>query len=114
MRKNNLKLLTLDQLNELKSIYYFELDKLNKNILVCNTNYNRKTPHSINNHFTLNSKVRVIRVSKEAIKIWIELEQKYNLFDIQEVICILVFMLQEIDTTLVKKLLDKNILGRLV
>lgn len=114
MRKNNLKLLTLDQLNELKSIYYFELDKLNKNILVCNTNYNRKTPHPINNHFTLNSKVRVIRVSKEAIKIWIELEQKYNLFDIQEVICILVFMLQDIDTTLVKKLLDKNILGRLV
>ena len=113
MKKNNLKLLTLEQLNELKRIYYFELDELNKRILVCNTGYNRKTPHSINNHFTLNSKVRVIRVSKEAIKIWIELEQKCNLFDIQEVICILVFMLQEIDTTLVKKLLDKNILSRL-
>lgn len=113
MPANNTKLLTKRELKNLKDRYYFCLNESGTKIIVGNKYYKRETYHPISEGFSLNSKVRIIRLSKEAIKIWLELEQKYNLFEIQQVINILKMMLQEANATLVKKLLDKNILDRL-
>lgn len=112
-RSNNMKLLTSEELSKLKDIYRFELDESKENVVVVNNYYTRSTPHPISDNFTLNSKVRVITISKEAIKVWLELEQKYNLFEVQQVVYILQMMMQKVDTTLVEELLDKNILDRL-
>lgn len=112
MAGNNIKLLTKKELSNLKNLYYFKLDDSKQNILVGNNYMRRITPHPINKGFGLNSKVRVIKISKEAISIWMGLKE-YNLFEIQQAINILKMLFQEIDTTSVKKLLDKNILNRL-
>ena len=112
MAGNNIKLLTKKELSNLKNLYYFKLDDSKQNIIVGNNYMKRITPHPINKGFGLNSKVRVIKISKEAISIWMELKE-YNLFEIQQAINILKMLFQEVDATSVKKLLDKNILNRL-
>ncbi len=113
MKQNNIKLLTLEQLNKLKDMYYFNLNESGTKVIVGNTHYKRETYHPINENFSLNSKIRIVTITKEAIQIWIKLKKKYNLFDIQQVVYILSMMSQEVTTTLVKKLLDNNILDRL-
>ncbi len=113
MEGNNIKLLTQKELSNLKDLYYFKLDEAGQNVLVGNNYFKRITPHPVDEGFGLNSKVRVIKISKEAIQIWIDLNEEYNLFDIQQAINILKIMFQEIDAASIKELLDKNILDRL-
>ena len=85
--RNNIKLLTDRQLTELNEKYNFSID--GDNVVVDIKNYNRHTKHPITDSFFINSKIRKITLSPEAISIWIELTQdrlRYTLFDVQNAI----------------------------
>ena len=90
MARNNVKLLTEAQLNELNAWYIFKLSDDRKNVIVTFSHYNRQTYHSVDSSFSINAKtVRRITFTKEAIGYWIELldkRKKYTLLDVQDAI----------------------------
>lgn len=98
MSKNNVKILTDDELEFLNSRYSFELN--GDTILVKIQNYNRVTAHPADVAFSLNTKVRKIDITPDAIKIWNEhFKDKWSLFQVQNAMNILVatYQVPEID-----------------
>ena len=93
MNKNNVKILTNDELNFLKGRYAFELN--GDTILVKIQNYNRVTAHPANETFALNTKVRKVDITPDAIEIWDKhFKNKWSLFDVQNAINILIMTYQ--------------------
>lgn len=89
MSKNNVKIITPDELAYLNSRYEFEI--MGKNILVKIKNYNRVTAHPLNKSFSLNTKVRKVTITAEVIKVWHEsFKDRYSLFDVQNAVNILI------------------------
>lgn len=87
MPRNNIKLLTKEQQEMLDRAFYFELK--DDFIVVKLYNYERKTLHDRHKSFTINSKVRKVTFTKEAIDIWCDMynddpEMMTTLFDVQQ------------------------------
>lgn len=109
MAGNNVKLLTDRQLTELNRKYSFFVDE--NEIIVKVNDYNRKTRHPIDKSFSINSKIRKITISAEAISIWLELSKggSYSLFAIQNAVNKLYLTYQNITLLNVKKILSGTI-----
>lgn len=105
MARNNVKLLTAVQLEKLNQKYIFDAD--DDNIIVKIANYDRVTKHPKNEVFHINSKIRKVCFSMEAINIWLAIrnEYAYSLFDVQQAANILYVTYCPINTDSVLKLL---------
>lgn len=89
MNRNNIKILTDDEIKFLNSRYAFEVT--DDAILVKIQNYNRVTAHPKNETFALNTKVRKIDITPEAIDAWdTHFKKKWSLFEVQNAINILI------------------------
>lgn len=107
MNKNNVKILTDEELEFLESRYYFEIN--DNMILVKIHNYNRATAHSIDKSFALNTKVRKIDITPTAIDIWNNyFKDKYSLFKVQNAINILIMTYQTPDVSDVREQLERG------
>ena len=109
MARNNIKLLTNSQLVSLCDKYIFRIE--NDKISVETVNYARKTFHDIDKPFHINSNIRKVSFSVEAIKIWKELYErgeKFNLFEVQHVVNKIELMYQKADLNSVYKMLRKG------
>ena len=98
MNKNNVKILTEDELKYLKGRYDFEVN--DDVILVKIQNYNRVTAHPLGTTFALNTKVRKIDITPDAIRIWNKyFKASWSLFDVQNAINILIatYQVPELD-----------------
>lgn len=87
MTRNNIKLLTPAQLDKLNEKYIFDVD--DENIIVRLRNYNRITKHPKNKTFHINSKIRKVCFSLDAINIWLSIRESYknySLFDVQQAV----------------------------
>jgi len=107
MSRNNIKILTDVQLAKLNSKYLFILD--GDDIVVSNRNYSRDTRHPKNKSFAINSKIRKVTFSIDAINYWIECVTNdivdYSLFDIQQAVNKLYVLYQPINFKSVMKIL---------
>ena len=109
MSRNNIKLLSKEQLKQLNRKYYFEAD--DENIIVKLYNYNRITFHSKIKPFHINCKIRKVCFSMEAINAWLKLydqKEKYSLFDVQQAANILTITYQTVDENSIIKQLKKG------
>lgn len=94
MSKNNTKVISYDDMLFLNGKYDFEID--GSSILVKIKDYNRVTAHPVNNTFSLNTKVRKIDITPQAIRLWdSKYKNKHSLFEVQNAINILISTYQE-------------------
>lgn len=104
MANNNIRVMTEEELKFLKNKYSFEIkDDL---ILVTSKNFNRITPHKVDENFTVNAQIRKVKIDASSVKLWNEyFKEKYSLFEVQNVVNILTVLHQKIDLESVEKLL---------
>lgn len=106
MTRNNIKLLTPAQLDKLNEKYMFEVD--DDNIIVKLRHYNRITKHPRGKPFHINSKIRKVCFSMDAIELWLsirETHKDYSLFDVQQAVNSAYITYRPIDTTTILNLL---------
>lgn len=107
MSRNNVKLLTPEQLRLLKEKYIFNYD--GENVVVQLSDYNRITKHDAKQKFHINSKIRKIIFIPEVIEYWIELGVKnYSLLDVQQAANKLYVMYQPLTLDNLKKVLHEK------
>ena len=111
MSRNNVKLLTDRQRIELKEKYYFEYEE--GFVVVKLHDYGRITKHPDNKSFHINSPIRKVVFSLDAIRIWKELyadeKTRASLIDVQHAVNSLYVMYQPINTESVKKFMKDAI-----
>lgn len=111
MARNNIKVLTVDQLRRFNQKYVFDVD--DDDIIVTINGYDRITRHPKNESFEINSQTTVkrkVRFTLEAINFWLELREtplKPSLFDVQQAVNILTISYQKVDKENVIRLLKK-------
>ena len=89
MSKNNVKIITKSELEYLNSRYDFEVS--GNAILVKIKNYNRVTMHPLGKSFSLNTKVRKVTITPDAVNVWqTHFKSKFSLFDVQNAINVLI------------------------
>lgn len=107
MARANVKLLTNEELKFFNDVYIFDYD--DEYIIVSNKYYNRSTRHSRDATFFINSKVRKLTFTVEAINIWIELDKEFpkefSLVDIQQAVNTLFVLYKPISKKDVLKML---------
>lgn len=94
----NIKILTDDELRYLKEKYYFEITQSldgSKYIAVKTSTCNRKVLHDASKTFTINTAIKRVSITSEAVSYW-QLLPEYDLFTIQNTINILLITYQEI------------------
>ena len=110
-KRNNIKLLTQKELEQLNEKYFFELE--GDMILVCLHHYDRVTAHPVNKSFHINCKdVRKVCFSLDAIDVWkqmIKKTKKYSLFDVQQAVNKLHLMYLDTTYTNVERMLENGI-----
>lgn len=112
MSKNNIKLLTHEQLRQFNSKYTIEL--VENEIHVRTINYAKVTKHPADQAFHINAKnIRKIQFSIEAIEIWKKFctsykENIFTLFDVQQAVNSLIVMYQKPTFDNVKALLERD------
>ena len=106
MPRSNIKLLTKDERRYFKENYTFSIK--DDFILVKFNNYGRTVAHSIDEDFSIASKIRKIKISKEAIKLWMTKFQnsEYSIVDIQDAMNALTISYQPTDFDDVQSQLD--------
>lgn len=106
MPKSNIKLLTKDERKFFKDNYSFNVK--DDFILVKFRDYGRIVAHDANEDFSIASKVRKIKISKEAIKLWKEkfVNTDVTLVDVQNAMNALTIAYQATDYSDVKNQLD--------
>jgi len=111
MARNNIKVLTADQLKRFNQKYVFDVE--DDDIIVMINGYDRITRHPKNESFEINSQTTVkrkVRFTVQAINFWLELRNspmKPSLFDIQQAVNILTISYQKVDIDNVVRLLKK-------
>ena len=91
----NTKALTKDELEFLDSKYKFEL--IDKYIIVSCSGFDRKVLHEIDKPFSLNTSIKKLTITKEAIDFWIyKFKDNYSLIDVQNAINSLIVTYQDI------------------
>lgn len=111
MKRNNVKLISADDLKTMKEKYKFELDSSGNNILVKTNTNSRLTYHNSCKPFGINMVgKRVVVFSMDAISIWKELYSVYNysLLEVQNAVNKLYITFQEITTENVQKILSEE------
>lgn len=107
MKRNNVRLLTDAEIENVKSRFAFYVN--DDKIAVEAFKNNRITYHSINESFSLNIKnLRKITFTLDAINIWLTLllqKERPNLLDVQQVVNKLIISYQKINIDNVKKIL---------
>lgn len=89
MSRNNIKVMTDDELQFLNNRYMFQVD--GSQILVKIQNYDRVTAHPLDKGFSLNTRVRKVDITADAIKLWNDaFKSNYTLFEVQNAINILI------------------------
>lgn len=112
MKKTNLQLLTRDDLIYLNNKYTFDIK--DDFIIVSNTDYTRLTCHDINKKFSLNTKVKKVTITPQAIEIWKNCRNKdtgksdFTLFEVQDAINSLILTYQQPIEEYVKKELQRR------
>ena len=106
MPKSNIKLLTKDERKFFKDNYAFTVK--DDFVLVKYKDYGRIVAHDINEDFSISSKVRKIKISKEAINLWKDrfINTDTSLVDVQNAMNALTIAYQATDYTDVKNQLD--------
>lgn len=111
MSRNNIKLLTDRQRIELKEKYYFEYE--DGFVVVKLHDYGRTTKHPDDKPFHINSTIRKIIFSLDAINIWKELyldeKTRASLIDVQHAVNSLYVMYQPINVASVRKFMKDGI-----
>lgn len=105
----NIKLLTEKEKDELNNKFVFTCDE--NFVYVSTVGYSRVTAHDISKSFHINSKIRKINFSVEAISIWRDLYQSkkaYTLVDIQNSVNTLKLLFQEVNVDTVHELLKRR------
>lgn len=115
MKKSHLKLLTKEELKYFNDTYSFKI--IDEGILTTTKNYNRVVVHDIDKDFLINTKIRNVKITSQAMKMWINYfkNTKYTLFDIQNAINALIISYQDIDSEEVMnelKILEKGYLKK--
>ena len=98
MPRNNIKILTDGQLDELNKKYIFSLS--DDKIYVTIKDYNRITCHDVNESFFINSDIRKITINPISITYYRQFKEEklpYSLFDIQQAVNILSITYQEVN-----------------
>lgn len=107
MPKHNIRILTKAERDYFNKKYIFEI--IDNKILVKVKDYNRITAHEISKNFSLNTKLRKLTISKEAIKLWSEkFYGKYSLIDVQNAINQLLITYQLPSEKEIEQQLNKN------
>lgn len=107
MSKNNIKLLTSEELEAFVKKYKFEVEGLF--IWVEVVNFNRPTVHPKNESFSINCNNRKLTISPEAIELWEEHFKDKNLIEVQQAVNKLILMYQKPDAKDVAKILNEEI-----
>lgn len=105
----NLKALLPEELEYINLKYNFEILE-DKYIVVSCNDYNRKTLHNANKSFILNTSIRHITITLDAINYWKNnFKENYTLMDVQNAINELILTYQDVSIkSLNKQLLRKN------
>ena len=91
----NLRALTKEELDFMRDKYSFKL--FDKYIVVSCRGYNRTTLHDITKPFEIRSPIRKVKLSVQAINLWIEkYQEKYSLVEVQNAISTLIVTYQEV------------------
>lgn len=107
MSGNNFKLITNEEIEYLNEKYSFDIS--GNKILVTPTGFNRVTAYDIDSAFRLNTKVRTVTISPEAIRYWIDKYQnKYSLFEVQNAISALLILCQDINEENIDNVLKRK------
>lgn len=109
MKRNNTKLLTPRQLDELINKYDFVYDSNADSVLVECKNYQRITAHPANEKFFINSKIRKVTFTTDALDLWKKYFLNHNLFEVQNVVNSLYLTYQPITRASVEKGLNDSI-----
>ena len=105
MAKNNIKLLTPRELSEFNAKYRFNRNATH--VIVSIEGYNRITLHDIDKPFTINSKIRKVTFTTEAINLWRQIDlSDCSLLDIQQAVNYLILSYQEVNLKNVKNVLN--------
>lgn len=106
--KNNIKLLTKEELNIFIDKYSFKVD--GNYIWVTVKNFNRPTIHPINKSFFIATNNRKITIDVDAVKIWNEYFKEYHLIEVQQAMNKLYLMYQQnLNVNDIKKILNNEI-----
>jgi len=111
MPKNNIRLLTKDERRYLNQKYSFDVE--NGNVLVKTINYGKVTKHPLDKPFVINTIVRKLTISVEALAIWSKdvykkLDNQFTLIDVQNVVNMLTVSYQEITSQAVISVLKEK------
>lgn len=103
----NLKALTEEELDYMKDKYSFKL--FENYIVVTCKGYNRTTLHEINSPFEIRSPLRKIKISKQAINLWItKYQNTYSLVEVQNAISTLIVTYQEVNSENIDSCIKRN------
>ena len=108
MSKNNLSILSKDDLKYLNDTYEITIDDNQSMLFVKPKHYDRTVCHPTNRNFAINSKVKKVTITVEAIEIWKKHFKEYSLFDVQNAINTLIIMYQHPEETNVLEQLKKT------
>lgn len=107
MGKNNLKVMTKEEIDQLNARYEFEVEA--DKIFVKVKGYNRTTVHPRGVQFSLNSKVRKLAIEPEAVDMWVSsFKDTRSLFEVQNAINILVILYQKPTVEDVKMIFERG------
>lgn len=106
MARSNIKLLTKDERKFFNDNYIFDLK--DDVIIVKVKKFGRIVAHSINENFSINSTIRKITITTEAIDLWIKnfIKTKHSLIDVQNAVNALKISYQTLEYDDVKNQLD--------
>lgn len=107
MSKNNLKLLSDEQLIEFKEKYNFQI--LDSLIVVRTSNFNRPTMHEKTKSFFITLNNRKLTITPEAINMWETHFPNRHLVDIQHAVNRLFLMYQNPTVGDIEKLINDKI-----
>ena len=103
----NVRALTKDELDFLNSKYLFEY--VQGYVVTSCAGFGRKVMHDINQGFSLNTPIRKIKITKDAIDFWInEFKDEYTLLDVQNAISSLIVTYQDISLDDIKTVLQRK------
>ena len=106
MPRSNIRLLTKEERKFFKDNYKFAIKE--DVILVTFNGYGRIVAHPLNEDFSISSKIRKIKITKEAISLWQKKFQNtdFNVVDVQNAMNALIISYQGTDFNDVKNQLE--------